>query len=208
MSKYQKLFSFWTPWTLTACLVIIVLAGILIAISIWQSDGSGNYVLDNRSIQSPSTVLAVYRETSTRYTNITSHYAISIPASWQMSGSVNTGYMAFLDPLVLERMTDSELTQGMKIEIVIEKKSRDQTLAQYVTTVNRGFEQDVSGQKDLIVANRPAIQQVSEFIGYIITTYIDRTNSVLQISAIIPQESGREKYLEQYRAMLSSLKLF
>ncbi len=191
-----------------ASCTIIVLAGLGFVLFVWQSNGFSNFILDNTSTQKPPTVISVYGATTTRYTNKTSHYAISIPLYWQMSSSVTTSYMAFVDPVVLERVTDSELTGGMKLEIVIEKKNKIQTLAQYVTMVNRGFEQDISGQKNLIIAHRPAIQQVSEFIGYNIITFIDRTNTVLQISAIIPQEESREQYLQQYREMLSSLKLF
>lgn len=133
-------------------------------------------------------------------------YKVTFPNNWNVNKIVGQiDQVGFYDPVAQKQKVDTELLQGMKIEIVTDEVNSSLTFDKLVDSKLSWFSADeLLSQKDVIVDNQKAVEAEINSLGYNITTFVKNNSQLYSIVGYIGDVNEKEKYIKIYRSILST----
>jgi hypothetical protein len=139
------------------------------------------------------------------YANTKFNYTIKHPSDWSDDNTADANPAMFVDPVAIAQTIESELTQGTKIEVVV-----DQNIDVSVTEFAAGQDKegDILSQSDMTVAGTPGLwRAVSGPLSYYNVTYVKNDTNIYRIIQYIPRVEDRGRYTAIYDQMLLNFAL-
>lgn len=138
----------------------------------------------------------------TQYRNTSYAIAFVLPSSWTVADHNSKTYFAAFDPRANTSTNQTDLTQGMKIEIYMDPRIK--TLDDYVKA-----SAPVGATKTpLQTGGTNGFQAITEKPMYQVTTYLNATDSsFMRIVGYMPEPSHRTEYMVAYDTILNSIQL-
>jgi hypothetical protein len=193
--------------------LIIILAALvgLIVISGWWL--SASEILHNESnsenpINQLDDALSMYNTNSGALTFVNNeyHYSVTFPHGWTVGDTNRADLVPFYDENAQSQQTDSELTQGMKIEISAQVNTDSLPLAEQAdqAIANLGADNIIS-RNDVMINNLPAIELTANVQGYSIVTYVATDRYLYWVAGYIGDETETAEYSSIYHSIVSPM---
>jgi hypothetical protein len=142
------------------------------------------------------------------YTNNLYDYRISFSNDWKMDENSNVDNAVFYDSVAQQQEMESELIQGMKIEILTSEVDREKSLEQIVEEKIIGLsEESLISNIQISVNNLSAREVQIDALGFSITTFIKEDSHLFSIVGYIGDVNEKEEYVGMYREILKTFEL-
>ena len=171
-----------------------------------KSNNISNSVTDNTSEQVDIPLITIDEiDGSKVIKNSKFGYQFSIPNDWIYDNEASyPDLIAAFDRVGVQQETDTELIQGMKLEIQtgLLNELNGLTIDNYIS--NREFPESYISENIVSVNGKLSQQKISNFFGYSISTYVVNGDTVVNIIGYIGGSDEIEKYTEVYDEILAS----
>lgn len=137
------------------------------------------------------------------YTNDQYNYQVAFPEGWAKQDDQGD-YVSWMGPVALEQEEDSELIQGMKIEIW----TTDMLGVSLADAVDAELDiysaDEILERKDISVDGQEAVKVKTNMMGYTIATYIIVDDILYKFIGYVGDEQENAKYVAQYSSILNT----
>lgn len=142
------------------------------------------------------------------FTNDLYDYKISFSKGWVVYENSNAENAMFYDSLAMQQDVDSELIQGMKIEILTSEVDDEISLDQIVEDKIKDIADDSLISNNVVSINNLSAREIQiDALGFSITTFIKEGSHLYAIVGYIGDNNERENYIEVYREILKTFEL-
>ncbi len=131
-------------------------------------------------------------------------YSFILPYGWKEGPSTTETYQSFFDPRALEQHLDTDVLQGMKLEVYVKQRTAAplDDLAEQARRAEPPMQ--VEGRRD--VDGATAVLLVDNSIGQYLHTIIKHGDVPIEIHGYIAEPDRQDAYRKVYDAVVGSLR--
>ncbi|PIY96628.1 MAG: hypothetical protein COY66_03790 [Candidatus Kerfeldbacteria bacterium CG_4_10_14_0_8_um_filter_42_10] len=191
-------------------ITILVLLTILIIFFVDQNKVFDKKETNNNVNNSPTVQeYTIYTDAEGKiiFTNEVGKYNVIFPKDWTLKEIQDIKFIRFYDPLAEQQTAETELSQGIAINIEFSNIDKNKSLEQLATEQITAGNLTETDRQNAVVNGLPAIEISITGLGNDVVTYLKNNDLLYTITGIIGTSSDFNKYLETYKNILTKFSI-